>query len=160
MKKARRRSKLSAPERIDTVVVRAGEQRFSPKPPPFPLEIWRDCVGPAVARKSEPIAFERGELLVRVQSSAWAQELSLLSSTFLPRLATRGIVAEKVRFRVGQPSYAIRPSIEMVPRPIIEGVKLDEPLAIAISDVGDDELRNAIAEAAGLNLAWQRSMKK
>ena len=48
----------------------------------------------------------------------------------------------------------------MVPRPIIEGVKLDEPLAIAISDVGDDELRNAIAEAAGLNLAWQRSMKK
>ena len=160
MKKTRRRSKLKAPERIDTVVVRAGEQRFAPKPPPFPLEIWRDCVGPAVARKSEPIALERGELLVRVQSSAWAQELSLLSITLLERLASCGIVAEKMRFRVGQPSYAIRPSIQMVPRPIIEGLKLDEPLAIAISDVVDDDLRRAITEAASMNLAWQRSMKK
>lgn len=160
MKKARRRSKLGAPERIDTVVVRAGEQRFSPKPPPFPLEIWRDCVGAAVARKSEPIALERGELLVRVQSSAWAQELSLLSITLLKRLASAGVVAEKMRFRVGQPSYSVRPSIEMVPRPIIEGAKLDEPLAIAISNVADDGLRKAIIEAASLNLAWQRSQKK
>ncbi len=158
-KKSWRRSKLKAPERIDTVVVRAGEQRFAPRPPPFPLEVWRDCVGPAIARRSEPIGLERGELLVRVQSSAWAQELSLLSITLLERLGQRGIAAEKMRFRVGQPSYAIRPSIQMVPRPVIEGMKLDEPLGIAISDVVDDELREVIAEAASMNLAWQRSLK-
>lgn len=158
-KKSRRRSKLAAPERIDTVVVRAGEQRFAPKPPPFPLEIWRDCVGAAVARRSEPIALERGELLVRVQSSAWAQELSLLSITLLARLAQAGIAADKMRFRVGQPSYTTRPSVPMVARPTISGVKLDEQVAISISEVQDDDLRNAIAEAASLNLAWQRSLK-
>jgi hypothetical protein len=159
VKKTRRRSKLKAPERIATVVVRAGEQRFAPKPPPFPLEVWRDCVGAAIARRSEPIGLEHGELLVRVQSSAWAQELSLLSVTLLERLTACGVAAEKIRFRVGLPSYAIRPSIQMVPRPVIEGVKLDEPLGIAISDVEDDDLRKVIAEAASMNLAWQRSLK-
>ena len=48
---------------------------------------WPDIVGEQVAGHSEPVAYEDGVLTVRADSTAWATQLRLLTSTILGRLA-------------------------------------------------------------------------
>ena len=48
---------------------------------------WADIVGPEVARHCAPVTFEAGVLTVRADSTAWATQIQLLTSTILGRLA-------------------------------------------------------------------------
>jgi len=43
------------------------------------LEIWTEIGGKRIAEKTEPVALEQGILFVRVNDSAWRNELSLMS---------------------------------------------------------------------------------
>ncbi|TWP38249.1 DUF721 domain-containing protein [Leekyejoonella antrihumi] len=47
---------------------------------------WPEIVGPDVAAHSAPTSFEEGVLVVRADSTAWATQLRLLSSTLLGRM--------------------------------------------------------------------------
>jgi len=47
---------------------------------------WAEIVGPDVAAHSDPTSFEEGVLVVRADSTAWATQLRLLSSTLLGKL--------------------------------------------------------------------------
>ncbi len=100
------------------------------------------------------MAIEAGVLIVRAATSVWASELSLLSDALIARLRKAGISVRALRFRVGPIEPAER-SIELrttkVPRP----VELDPQVARTIARVKDDELREAITNAARTNLAWQ-----
>lgn len=47
---------------------------------------WAEIVGPQVAEHCEPVTFEDGVLSVRTDSTAWATQIRLLSSSLLGRI--------------------------------------------------------------------------
>jgi len=161
IRKRKRRQRLDAPERLEEVLERAGENRFARKQLPMPLAQWRAAVGPRIADRARPVAIERGMLVVKVVTSVWANELSMLAPQIIQKLAepsptgSPGIEVKGLRFRVG-------------PLDVIEGIpqrrdyrRIPPPAALApelersLARVEDDELRSMIERAARANLAWQ-----
>jgi predicted nucleic acid-binding Zn ribbon protein len=47
---------------------------------------WPAIVGPQLAAHCEPLSFDKGELVVQADSTAWATELRLLAPTLVRRL--------------------------------------------------------------------------
>ncbi len=155
--KRRKRRRLDAPEPLDEVLERAGENRFAKKQLPIPLAKWRAAVGPRIADRARPIALERGVLIVKVATSVWANELSMLSAQLIVKLAEAGFEIKSLRFRVGPldviEGIPTRRDYRKVPPP----ANLTPELERSLGKVGDDELRAAIERAARANLAWQQS---
>lgn len=150
----RRRKRLVAPEALEQVLARAGEDRFAPNRAPVPPHVWAAAVGARIAERTMPIAVEGGVLVVRAATSVWASELSLLSDALLARLRKAGVSVRALRFRVGTvvpPDRSIELRTTKVPGP----ATLDARLAQTLTVVEDDELREAITRAARANLAWQ-----
>ena len=160
-----KRRRLDAPEPLEAVLERAGENRFARKQLPIPLAHWRAAVGPRIADRARPIALERGVLVVKVVTSVWANELSMLAPQIIKKLAepapngSPGIEVKSLRFRVG-------------PLDVIEGIpqqrdyrRVPPPATLApdlqrsLANVEDDELRGLIERAARQNLAWQTAPK-
>jgi hypothetical protein len=157
LKRRRKRRRLDAPEPLDEVLDRAGENRFAKKQLPIPLAKWRAAVGPRIADRARPIALERGVLIVKVATSVWANELSMLSAQIIAKLALATFDVKSLRFRVG-PLDVIegipnRRDYRKVPPPVALTPELERSLDL----VQDDELRSAIERAARANLAWQTS---
>jgi hypothetical protein len=155
----RRRPKLKAPEALGGVLARAGEDRFARRRSPIDRRIWVEAVGARIADRAEPVALDRGVLVVRAATSTWANELSLLSSELVARLRAAGVAVHELRFRVGAvklPSHAPEPrETREVPAP----AALTGELARAVDGIADDELRAAVEDAARANLAWQEHVK-
>ncbi|HEU4533138.1 MAG TPA: DUF721 domain-containing protein [Polyangiaceae bacterium] len=131
---------------------------FSPAPSPVDEVAWRRVVGMGVALRSRPLRVVRGTLWVRVASSSWAQELSLLQGTIIDRLAAYGVRVERVRFQVGDVGPPNRAPRVEAPPPAAPKADLPEELVRALAAVEDEELRRTLTEAAGLNLAWQEGL--
>ena len=114
-------------------------------------EQWRRVVGERIAARTEPGAKRGRELLVYVASASWAQELSLLVSEIVVRLKAVGIHVDTVRFSVRE----IKPPARNVPalKPTVRKAALPPALNQQLAGIADAELRDAIAEAAGLWLA-------
>ncbi len=153
--KRRRRQQLEAPERIDELLERTGEHRFAKRQLPIPLAEWRAAVGPRIADRARPVALDRGVLVIKVVSSVWANELSMLGPQLLAKLAERGFEVKALRFRVG-PIEVIegipqKKSYRQVPPPAPLAPEMERSLA----RIEDDELRAVIERAARANLAWQ-----
>jgi hypothetical protein len=145
---------MIAPEALEHVLARAGEDRFAPNRAPLPPHVWAAAVGARIAERTRPIAIENGVLVVRAATSVWASELSLLSEPLIARLRAAGIGVRALRFRVGTidpPDQAVEARTAKVPAPIA----LDGKVARSIARVKDDELRDLITQAASTNLAWQ-----
>ncbi len=109
---------------------------------------WRKAVGERLAQKTHPERMVEGVLTVRVPSSTWAQELSLLSQVVLERLAAAGHRCKKLRFHVAGGPAPTDPPLTVVRR-----AALPAPLTETIARVEDAELRGLITEAASLSLA-------
>src|SRR5687767_11608852 len=60
-------------------------------------EQWRKLVGDRIASRTQPGRLRQGELTVFVASAAWAQELSMLTSEMLARLAGFGLKVDSIR---------------------------------------------------------------
>lgn len=112
------------------------------------LADWRRAVGERLAQKTHPERVTDGVLTVRVPSSTWAQELSLLSEEVLERLARAGHELQKLRFHVSGGRPVADPPLTVVRRVALPGA-----LAASLARIEDPELREAIAEAASLSLA-------
>src|SRR5688572_8580441 len=112
------------------------------------LADWRRAVGDRLAQKTHPERVSDGVLTVRVPSSTWAQELSLLSEVVLQRLAAAGHRLQKLRFHVSAGTG--RPDAKVT---VVRRAPLPASLAATLSRVDDPELRAAIADAASLCLA-------
>ncbi len=70
---------------------------------------WSQIVGPEIAQHCAPVDFVDGVLTVRADSTAWATQLRLLSSSLLARLAQEvgeGTVAELRVVGPGAPSWS------------------------------------------------------
>src|SRR5438132_11053368 len=94
-----RRPKLRMPETLEGVIGRAGENRFAPRRPPIALAVWVAAVGLRVAERARPVDIQNGALIVRVATSVWANELSLLQTSILERLRAEGVEVRELRFR-------------------------------------------------------------
>ena len=70
---------------------------------------WPQIVGPEIAQHCSPLQFAEGVLTVRADSTAWATQLRLLSSSLLARLAEdvgEGTVEEIRVVGPGSPSWS------------------------------------------------------
>jgi hypothetical protein len=118
---------------------------------------WPTAVGPAIAANAWPARVARdGTLHVAAASSAWAFELTQLSSSVLARLQEHlgGVSPSGLRFAVG-PLPELGSDAETivertVPKP--SGAHRAEGERIA-SEIEDEELRKAVARAAAASLA-------
>ena len=137
------------------ILERAGENRFARTREAIPPALWRDAVGARIAERAFPISLEEGTLLLRVPTSVWANELSLLSGDVCARLKERGVVARELRFRVGAVPPVERPPERRIARAVPVVREVPEELARVLATVTDPDLRHAIESAAAANLAWQ-----
>ena len=153
--KRRRRKNLAAPEPLETLLDRAGEDRFARRRPPIPMAQWKIIVGPRIADRAHPITLERGVLLVKVTSSAWANELQMLAPELVARLRARDYAVDQLRFRVGPLDMPERPPERRITRKVPPPVALGPELKANIAGVPDPDLRAIIERAASANLAWQ-----
>ena len=124
---------------------------------PVSARDWEAAVGSRIATRAMPAKLDRGVLHVRVTSSTWAQELSLLSDPILAQLRARGVPVDSLRFRVGKVDVPDRAKVRddhvrTSPAP----VALTPSLYAEVARVPDAELRDAIRHAAEKNLGWQR----
>jgi hypothetical protein len=151
----RKRSHLATPEPLRAILDRAGENRFARHREPIPAALWRDAVGARIAERALPITLENEVLLLRVPTSVWANELSLLSDEVCARLRDRGVVARELRFRVGPLPPIDRPPERRIARTVPAVRAVPDELARVLAGVEDLGLRQAIERAAQANLAWQ-----
>ena len=147
---------MRAPESIDGVISRAGEDRFALHRDPISARVWREAVGARIADRAKPTTLERGILTIRAATSVWASELSMLSDTLLTRLRAAGIQVRELRFRVGAIEPPARPPERRITRRIPPPAALPPELADEVARVADADLRESIATAARANLAWQK----
>lgn len=133
--------------------------RFAKVRPPISARAWQAVVGARIASRAEPVRLgEDGVLVVRVASSAWANELSLLAEDILARLRELGVGVKHLRFRVGEVKGPERPVERRKTKRAVAPVALPPEVASATKEVGDDELRRIIEESAALNLGWQQQV--
>jgi hypothetical protein len=112
---------------------------------------WSLAVGERLARSAQPEQMVEGVLWVRVPSSTWAQELSLLSSAIIERLRASGHTVNQLRYRVA--SSALPDGRRSLVRP--RQASLPPALERAVSAMADRELGQVIAEAAAWSLGRQ-----
>lgn len=158
MRKHKRRSTLDAPEALEEVLGRAGEDRFAKRRSPISVRAWREAVGPRIADRARPVALERGVLVVKVATSVWANELSMLAPDLVRRLNERGHAVESLRFKVGALEREERPPERRTFRKIPAPRPLAPELSAVVAKIPDDELRGVIEQAARANLAWQENV--
>jgi hypothetical protein len=150
-----RRAPLARPEGVGAILERAGDAREARGRSAIDPRAWRDAVGPRIAERARPLSLVDGVLLLRVPTSVWAHELSLLSEEVCVRLRDRGIEARELRFRVGALPAVDRPPERRTSRAVPPARPAPPSLQRALAEVADSELRDAIASAASSNLAWQ-----
>jgi hypothetical protein len=155
---ARRRSKLTLPEPIDVTIDHARGPDAPWAKPAIRERIWRDAVGGRIADRARPVELSRGTLWVRVATSVWANELSLLHDQLVQRLRERGVFVNHLRFKVGPIEQHSAPAEPRRKRTVRPAIALPSELEAAIRVIDDDELREGIAGAARANLAWQENM--
>jgi hypothetical protein len=117
-------------------------------------ETWRLAVGDRIAQRAEPGWIKNSVLTVIVASSAWAQELSLLSGEVRKKLALHRIHVHGIRFLV-KDGAGYRPAGEKR-RPGVRQA-LPPDLERQLKDVEDSELAATIAEAAEYSLGRSQS---
>ncbi len=149
------RTAIRAPEPLEAILSRAGENRFARVRPPVSLQVWRDAVGARIADRAHPVWLHDGMLVLRVPSSVWAHELSLLADEVCSRLRLQGVDARTLRFRVGPLPPLERPPERRLARAVPTERFIPPEVERALSGVHDEGLRAAIRRAAAANLAWQ-----
>ena len=150
----RKRETLRAPESLDAILLRAGENRFARACSPIPSKLWHSAVGARIAEHAHPVSLDAGTLLLRVPSSVWAHELSLLADELCARLQLHGVQARALRFRVGHLPPPERPPERCTVRAVPGDRGVPPEVAPGLEGIADGSLRGAIARAASANLAW------
>jgi hypothetical protein len=150
-----RRPPLASPEAVEDILGRAGESRFARVRPPIAAKVWRDAVGARIAERAVPISLYGASLVLRVASSVWAHELSLLSEDVCSRLRERGVEVRELRFRVGAMAAIERPPERRTARAVPKTREIPAEVSDSLAQVESVELREAIERAAASNLAWQ-----
>ena len=134
--------------------------------------VWAETVGENVARHARVAGVRRGELLVDVDSSVWAAELSAMSGHLSERIneALGKTVVTSIRFNTSSEIERVRTEraesedaasrygdngVEPVPLTEEERARAEESFAA----VSDEELRLAATRAAIRDLEWKKGVR-
>jgi len=152
----RRDDERQAPASLGEVLADSRKYALERSRAPMDRYSYRLAVGRRIAERTELGSLKRGELTVYVASPAWAQELSLLAPEMLSRLKERGLAVERLRFRLSTKPQQAR-NEPVAKKPALPRA-LPPELDARLSKLKDDELRAAIADAAGL--AFGRALER
>jgi len=114
---------------------------------------WRSIVGPRIASRTRVGRLYRGVLTVKVASSAWSNELSLLKSELLGKLGRAGHDIADLRFRVEEFEAPTQAKWRGQKRDPAQAQALPDELEASLRKVDDPNLRAAIREAAKWSLS-------
>jgi len=112
---------------------------------------WAELVGPGIAAHSSPGAIKGGRLAVTVDSSAWMNQLSLLSTDLIEKINAglgQGTVTE-LRFRIGKPAASAarrKPAAKDAPKKRSLSASERAEVERAASQVSDPELRKSVVK--------------
>jgi hypothetical protein len=112
------------------------------------LLAFEQACGPRLREHTRPERFSRGTLYIRVASSSWATQLSFVQADLLARIhqLPGGEGVRELRFSVGPldevPAWSAAPPAREAPAPTPAPV--DHRVAAALTQVPDDELRDAL----------------
>lgn len=123
--------------------------------PPIARGVWERALGTRIARRAEPVRLHKGVLLVRVASSAWANELALLTCDILTQLNEQGVEATALRFMVG-PLETPQPKRDPPKTSAPLHARIPEDLEPHMAAIADDDLRAALTDAAAKHLAIKK----
>ena len=151
----RARDPVAFPEPLAAILDRAGESRFCRTKVAIEPALWRDAVGARIAERVRPLSIFGDTLVLRVPSSVWANEISLLTEELCARLRVRGVEVRELRFRVGDTPQPDRPPQRRVARTVPPTAAIPQDVKQSLELVKDDALRGFIARAVAANLAWQ-----
>lgn len=168
---ARAKKTMRVGEVADGVLGKADPQgrRFSARV----VAAWNDICGEVVSNHTRGVAFRDGELVVSVDSPAWANELSVMSDTFRSALATHlgQELVRSLRFTVSRRVQVDRQR-ESAERDVVEFYKPDEVTAVALSEVerdqaayasqavSDERLREIALRVMVKDLEWKKAVKQ
>ena len=116
---------------------------------------WRRAVPERVYLRARPVRLHAGTLYVNTATSAWSSELEAWKEQLLAsvRRAAPEARVRAVRFRVGPlPELHVGTRPERKQAPPVAVSTLPEQLARTLAAIDDDDLRHAIAVAAGVSL--------
>lgn len=116
---------------------------------------WRKAVPERVFQRARPVRLSHGVLVVHTATSAWASELDHLKEQLLASVQKHAPEAKvrALRFRPGPLPEVSKTSRPEPPRRMPIPVRaLPEELARVLVRIDDDELREAIGQAASLTL--------
>jgi predicted nucleic acid-binding Zn ribbon protein len=117
---------------------------------------WEAVAGPTIARRTQAISVERGVLLVRVATPAWAQELAFVRAELRERLRARsGVELADIRFLVGTVAPRLATPVPRCDPPATPAPD-DAAIAAGVAEVADPELREAL-HALGFRLVRSRA---
>lgn len=119
---------------------------------------WQRAAGRPLSDHVWPARLERGLLTLSADSSTWANEVSFVRETLLAKLAADlpQLNVKRLRTVVGlaRPELAgPAPAPAPPAAPPAPHVPLPRDLSVALSQIGDERLRSAIARAARTALA-------
>jgi hypothetical protein len=115
---------------------------------------WQEAAGKRNAQKSAPQRLGKdGSLLVKVTSSVWAQELSLLSSSLCERLQSQGHRVKVLRFVVGTLDPVLSDHARFEERRIPRPSPIPEELRPLLDEIEDEKLRLTLEEVMAASLA-------
>jgi predicted nucleic acid-binding Zn ribbon protein len=119
---------------------------------------WARAVPPRVAKNARPVRVHGGVLTVHAATSAWVSDLSFLQAQILESIQkfAPGARIREIRVKVG-PLPPIPPPPERrsdaTPPPAPRDIQLPSDIASALAQIGDDQLREVLADAARATLA-------
>jgi hypothetical protein len=134
---------------------------------------WQEIVGKEVAQHARPEKLQGNELIIRVTSSSWANELSLLSEEILAKAAKKlgGFYIKKLNFKTGlkpfykksdlprEVKYNIKPTASEIRRARAL-IKFDKELKLREKMVGCAARSLALARARREEGDRKKLMKK
>ena len=124
------------------------------------VETWSKVVGPEIEQRTLSAGLRGGELIVQVDSHAWATELSLLSEELRTRLnsALGEEIVQTIRFTVSRSVSEARATTRAeVSSSRRYGGERVQPRPLAADEVAEIEARASIIEHEGVRQAVVRA---
>lgn len=122
--------------------------------------VWEREIAPRIVKNASPTRLRDGVLSIETTTSAWAQELMLMSPAILAKLRARLPAFQIDSLRAKSGPFHKRAPIDTSRPPKIAPIpehELPGDLRSELARVDDEPLRDTIARAARQSLAHRRS---
>ena len=114
------------------------------------FDVWKDAVGPRIARHSQPKRIRDRILWVVVDNSIWIQQLTFLEGQIKEKLNQMigSPMVEKIRFQIGEINFLNKDDSKRPSTPEWQGVDIDDKVLKNIEKeveiLNDEEIKERL----------------